>query len=224
MGATPIMNGDSDEVRRAWKQQQLWSQAGSLFKRRIGQARIVALCLAIATAILAVASMQVIGWAPWAGRILAAAAATTAGIGAIVQRRVGTAQVSAWTRARSASEGVKSEVYQRLAGGHRYLSGNPNVTLSQQVEKILQGVSELERHTLRAIGTPKPLPDVHDVATYIRDRVNGQIARYYRPRARDYEARVRRLRLAGDVLGALAVVFGAVAAAFEITNPARRRL
>jgi hypothetical protein len=208
----------TEALQRAWEQQRLWSQTANRLKNRIGQARLMALCLAIATAILAVAAVQVTGWAPWAGRILAATGAITAGVGTIVQRRVGTTQVSAWTRARSASEGVKSEVYQRLAGGRRYTSGNPDLTLSQQVEKILKGVSELQRHTLRVTVTPKPLPKVHDVATYITNRVDDQITRYYRPRAHDYETRVRRLRLAGDVLGALAVVFGAVAAAFGITN------
>ena len=62
-------------------------------KEGIGRARLAALCLAIATAILAVAVVQVADVASWAGRLLAATAAITAGVGTIVQRKVGTVQV-----------------------------------------------------------------------------------------------------------------------------------
>lgn len=212
------MAGDTDALDRAWTEQRRWSLTAVRLRHRIARARLLALCLAIATAVVAVAAVQIAGVAPWAGRTLAAVGAVTAGVGTIVQRRVGTAQVSAWTRARSASEGVKSEVYRRLAGGHSYAAGDPDSTLAEQTGKVLDGVSDLQRHTLGITLDAKPTPDVHDVDTYVTQRVNDQIERYYRPRASAYERRVRRLRVAGDVAGIVAVLLGAVAAAFEVTS------
>jgi hypothetical protein len=59
---------------------------------------------------------------------------------------------------------------------------------------------------------------VSDVDSYLTHRVDDQIDSYYRPRASRYEQRVRRLRAAGDALSVVAVVLGALAAAFDVTE------
>ena len=64
----------------------------------------------------------------------------------------------------------------------------------------------------------KTLPAVSDLDSYIEQRVNEQITSYYRPRAALYETRVRRLRAARDAVSAIAVVLGALAAAFGISG------
>ena len=102
-----------DALSWALAQQRVWSQTASALKSRIDRAR--ALALAIAAATLAVAAVQVAGLSSWAGRTLAAAAAISAGLGPMSQRRAGTGQIQAWTRARTASEGLKTEVYAYLA-------------------------------------------------------------------------------------------------------------
>jgi hypothetical protein len=50
--------------------------------------------------------------------------------------------------------------------------------------------------------------------------VDDQIDGYYRRRATTYQRRVNRLRRAGDVLGVVAVIVGAVAAATDISDVA----
>jgi hypothetical protein len=212
------MAEDPEALQRAWAQQRLWSQTANQLKHGISQARLLALCLAIVTAIAAVSAVQVDELSSAGGRVLAAAGAIAAGLGTLVQRRAGTDQVRAWTRARSASEGIKSEVYRRLAVGDRDDDNGPDDSLSQRTAEIVNAASDLQRHTLSVTATPRPLPDVHDIGTYITHRVDDQIDGYYRPRAREYETRVRWLRRAGDALGTLAVVFGAIAAAFGITD------
>jgi hypothetical protein len=64
----------------------------------------------------------------------------------------------------------------------------------------------------------KPPPAVTDLDGYVALRVDDQIDRYYRPKAVTYQRRVERLRRLGDALGVTAVVFGAVAAAFDVAG------
>ena len=69
---------------------------------------------------LATVADQADGLSKSAGQSLSAAAAITAGLATIVQRRVSTGQIKDWARARSASEGLKTEIYSYLGGGISY--------------------------------------------------------------------------------------------------------
>ena len=104
----------------AWNQQRIWSQTANRLKRGINTARRAALVLGIAAAVLAVAAVQAAGISSWGGRVLGLLVGVSAGVAPMLQRRTGTPQVEAWTRARSASEGLKTEVYEYLAGGSAY--------------------------------------------------------------------------------------------------------
>ena len=66
---------ESTQLTWAWAQQRIWSQAASRLKRRIDQARLAALVLGVATAVLAVAAHQVGGLSVHAGQALSATAA-----------------------------------------------------------------------------------------------------------------------------------------------------
>jgi drug/metabolite transporter (DMT)-like permease len=90
----------SSQLTWAWAQQRIWSQTPGRLKQRINQARLAALLLGIATAVLAVAAQQVGGLSKPAGQALSAAAAITAGLATLAQRRVSTGQSKDWTRAR----------------------------------------------------------------------------------------------------------------------------
>ena len=204
------------QLTEAWAQQRIWSQAATRLKRRIDQARRAALLLGIATAVLAVAADQAGGLSVLAGRVLSAAAAITAGLATLLQRRAGTGQIRDWTRARSASEGLKSEVYRYLAGGAAYTGPDRDQRLGAETRSITEAVADLRRHALGIGPDAKPIPPVRDTASYITGRVNDQISNYYTPRAGVYDRRVRRLRMAGDLLGVTAVVLAALAAAFQI--------
>ena len=151
-----------------------------------------------------------------AGRALSATAAITAGLATLLQRQVSTGQIRDWTRARSASEGLKTEIYSYLAGGAAYTSPDRDQRLGTTTRGIVEAVSDLQRHTLGIEPDTKPLPAVHDTDSYIALRVNDQIDNYYNKKAAIYDRRVRRLRAAGDLLGVTAVVLAAVAAAFGV--------
>jgi hypothetical protein len=207
----------TEQLISAWAQQRIWSQAASRLKRRIDQARQAALLLGIATAVLAVAADQAGGLSVVAGRVLSAAAAITAGLATLVQRQASTGQIRDWTRARSASEGLKTEIYRYLAGGTAYTSpGRRDQRLGAETRAITEAVADLRRHALGIVPDTKPIPPVRDVDSYITERVNDQIGNYYTPRAGRYENRVRRLRMVGGLLGVTAVVLAALAAAFQI--------
>jgi hypothetical protein len=200
----------------AWAQQRIWSQSSNRLKQRIDRARLAALLLGIATAVLAVAAGQIGGLSMPAGRILSAGAAITAGLATLLQRRVSTSQIRDWTRARSASEGLKTEIYSFLGGGTSYTCPDRNQRLGAETRRIVDTVSDLRRHILGIEPDTKALPEVHDVDSYIVLRVNDQIRNYYDRKAGVYETRVRRLRAVGDLLGVTTVVLAAIAAAFQV--------
>lgn len=202
----------------AWAQQRIWSLTANRLKRHIDRARAAALLLGIATAVLAVAAHQVGGLSALAGQALSAAAAVTAGVATLVQRRISTGQIRDWTRARSASEGLKTEIYSYLGGGAAYTGSDRDQRLSAKTSGIVDAVGDLQRHTLGIEPDAKPIPLVHDADSYTALRVNDQIRNYYRKKAVIYEGRVRRLRMAGTLLGAAAVVLAAVAAAFKVDS------
>jgi len=207
---------EPEQLTWAWAQQRIWSQAANRLKQRIDHARLAALLLGIATAVLAVAAGQTGGLSMPAGRTLSAGAAITAGLATLLQRRGSTDQIRDWTRARSASEGLKTEIYSYLGGGAAYTGPGRDQRLGAQTRRIAEAVSDLQRQTLGIEPDAKPMPAVHDIDSYIALRVNHQIHAYYTPKAAIYETRVRRLRMAGDLLGVTAVVLAAVAAAFRV--------
>jgi hypothetical protein len=211
---------DSEQLTWAWAQQRIWSQTANQLKKRIDQARLAALLLGITTAVLAVAADQAGGLSMLTGRVLSASAAVTAGIATLLQRRVSTEQITDWTRARSASEGLKTEIYSYLAGGTAYTrpDGDRDARLGAETRSITEAVSDLQRHTLDIESDGRLMPDVHDLGTYITLRVDEQVNNYYKKKAAIYERRVRGLRVVGDLLGITAVVFAALATAFQVTG------
>jgi len=198
----------------AWAQQRIWSETANRLKHGLETARRAALVLGIAAAILAVAAVQLAGVSSAAGRVLGLLAGVTAGLAPALQRRAGTRQVAAWTRARSAAEGLKSEVYEYLTGGSAYTAADRDQQLGSRSRAILRGVSDLLLHAAGIQPDSKPLPDVSGVDSYIAERVNHQIDRYYKPKAARYRTLASRLRLAGEILGGIAVLLGAAAASF----------
>jgi hypothetical protein len=208
----------AEQLTWAWAQQRIWSQSANQLKQRLDRARRTVLLLAIATAVLAVAANQIGGLSMPTGRTLSASAAITAGVATLLQRRAGTEQIRAWTRARSAAEGLKTEIYSYLAGGTAYGGADRDQRLGIETHNIVGAVSDLERQTLKVKPDSTPIPAVRDTDTYIAVRIDDQIHNYYRKKAAIYETRVVRLRGVGDVLGVIALVLAALAAAFRMDS------
>lgn len=204
------------ELNWAWAQQRVWSVTANDLKRQLDRARQVALLLSISAATLAVAATQLSDPFPDVGRALGAAAAVSAGLATVVQRRVGTDQIRAWTRVRSLSEGLKTEVYSYVAGGTAYTNIATRAhVLAGRSREMVGNAADLQRHTIDVNPDGKAVPSVANLADYLSTRVGHQINNYYRPQARGYERRVRRLRRLGQALGAVTVILAAVAASFD---------
>jgi hypothetical protein len=206
----------SPQLARVWKQQRIWSQAANHLRKSIDRARFASLLLAIATAAFAVAADQVGGLSDGAGQALGAAAAITAGLATLIQRRIGTDTIRNWIRARSASEGLTTEVYSYLGRGTAYAGPDCDQHLGTEARRIVDAVEDLQLHTMGIEPDDKPVPQIHDTASYINERVNDQIHNFYRQKAPVFERRARRLRNLGDLLGLIAVALAALAAALKI--------
>jgi len=193
----------AEQLAWAWARQRIWSQSANQLKQRLDRARRTALLLAITTAVLAVAANQIGGVSMPVGRTLSVMAAITAGVATLLQRRASTQRIRAWTRARSAAEGLKTEIYSYLAGGTTYAGADRDQRLGIETHNIVEAVSDLERHTLNVQPDSRPIPAVRDTDTYIALRIDDQIHNYYRKKAAIYETRVVRLRTVGDLRGGL---------------------
>ena len=93
------------------------------------------------------------------------------------------------------------------------MGGDPARHLAERTRSIDESMGDLLARTARVAPVPKPMPAVHDAASYIAVRVRDQIDHYYQPRAARYQVVVTRLRLVGDALGVVAVVLGVAAGA-----------
>lgn len=204
-------------LRWAWEQQRIWSEAANRLKQRLDRARTTALVLALTAAVLAVAATQLTGPPSWTGRTLSAGAGIAAGIATFFQRQVGTDQIRIWTRARSVSEGLKTEIYSYLAGGSTYTDpADKDRVLDKRTRDLVGNVEDLQRHTTGITTDGKALPAVTGAQDYITHRLNQQINSFYRPKAALYEDRVRHLRGLSTALGAATVVLSVLAASFDL--------
>lgn len=204
-------------VDQIWREQSQWSALADRMKRGIENARAMALVLIIVVAVLGTGSAALSGADALSGRILAAGAALGAALVPILRPRFGSAAIRDWTRARSVSEALKSDVYRWLA--------QPQVTelsdLQARLDTLHDDTTDLRERLDGVEAQPRPLPAVNDPSTYVTVRVLGQIESFYRPRARQLKKRLDRfdraalgLAFIGALLGAAAAVFGTGIAAW----------
>ena len=195
-----------------WRRQSMWSQASDRLKRRIGRSRLVALLLTIMGAVFGTVSAEVIADSVVPGRILAACAAVVLALASFAARAAPPSLVRDWTRARSTSEALKSDVYTYLSRTGAFRIDDRDDVVLRRLDDLSRSVGDLVRHTTGIESADRPLPDVYDVGTYFATRVEGQITGYYRPKALLMAARVRLARRLELSLGVLATVFGGVVA------------
>ena len=192
----------------AWRQQSVWSQVGDRLKRGLQRRRWILLGLTIAGGILSAAAAGV-GLSTPLGKTFAFAAGACLGVAAIVQTTAGITAVRDWTRARSISEGLKSEVYAALAG-----FGSPDFDAT--VKRIIDDGDDLLVHAAGIKPTARGLPRVSDTESYLTIRVRHQIDRYYEPRAAALGRIVRIYRGVELGLAVLGVLLAVGAGTWEI--------
>jgi hypothetical protein len=201
-----------DVAERVWNEQSIWSQAASRMKRRIEHTRLAALLITVAVAVFGTTASAV-GVDNIPGRILAAAAGLGAASLPVLQRFWAGNALKHWVGLRSVSEGLKSDIYLWLAGAGAFAVDDASgAVLQDRADKIAQDASHLIRFRDGVEPVRRPLPPVHNGASFFQIRVASQIDGYYRPRAVLLERRLKKFRRGQILLAAVTAVLGFVAA------------
>ncbi|MEU4253544.1 DUF4231 domain-containing protein [Amycolatopsis sp. NPDC026612] len=200
-----------DAITLLWDRQSIWSQAANRLKARISRARVLVLSFTVAGAVAGAVSANV---PQPAGRFCAAVAAVALALAALAARGAAPEIVRDWTRARSMSEALKSDLYSRLAGVGKFGGTDRDEVVLRALAELSANAGDLVRHTTGLSPRVRPLPAVGDVESYATVRVRGQLDDYYRPKSRLMAARVRTARRWEIGLAAAAAGLAAVVAVF----------
>jgi hypothetical protein len=195
----------------AWARQSVWSQAADRLKAVPSRARRLRLGLTVVGAAVALAGSQLRPVNAPAGTALAVLAAVVlAGVG-LLGATQNAEQVRRWTRARSVSEALKTEVLLcRTSAGDYAGVVEPERRLEAVVQRLEREAGDLQPWTVGIHPATRPLPAVHDLASYLEVRVRrSQVEGFYEPEA----ARLRgRLKVAKTVEVTLALAAAGLAA------------
>lgn len=205
-------------VEWAWRRQSVWSQTANALKAGPGRMRSLRLVLTAAAAVLALAGSQIKSVSFPASVALAITAAVALAAAGLLRSRANAEQVRRWTRARSVSEALKTELYLFLSKSGRYDTGDDPAVLEQRLEAETQRLEaeagDLQRYTDGVTAVDRPLPAVHDAASYLEVRVRqSQLDGYYEPKARAMRRRLRQLKITEVTLALIAAGLAGAAAA-----------
>lgn len=195
-----------------WREQSLWSRAADRMKRRIELARRIALVLVVVVAALATTAGALAESVPGLARALAAGAAAGSALLPVLRPAWSGARLREWTRARSVSEALKSEVYLWLAKAGRYRDDSTGARLREETNRVCSDAGDLLRYRQGIEPADRPLPAVSDPSSFFAVRVRSQIDGYYRPKAAALAVTLRRFRIAEITIGAAGAVVGGAAA------------
>lgn len=200
-------------VNDLWRQQSLWSLTANRMKRQIARARALSLAVTVAAAALGALAGVLAGPAPTASRVLIALAAF--GVAAIPLLRPGWSgrKLRDWTRARSVSEALKSEIHLWLARAGQYQDDQQGIRLRKKASKVRSDGADLLRYQTGITPSERELPPIHDLTSYFEVRVTQQIKSYYRLKAARLQSVLRSFRAAEIALALIGAVLGATAAA-----------
>ena len=199
-------------VEEVWRQQSIWSQTANRLKASIGRARSAALALTVGGAVLATLATRLPAAQVTASSVLAITAAVAVGLVPVLRPWCTGRVLRDWTRARSVSEALKSEIYLYLAHAGQYRGEDRDRQLREATNQAQEQVTDLLRYSIDLQPVQRALPEVDDYASYLRVRVDGQIDGYYRSRAQHLQKRLRQFRRVELALAVAGVVLGALAA------------
>jgi hypothetical protein len=197
-----------------WQRQNVWSKAANGLKHDIGRARLWALRFAVAGAVASTASAQFGRWNSTLAWSLGVLAALLLGLSPVVGGRATSQMTRDWTRVRSVSEALKTQIYSYLAGVAPYRGADRRQALQNNVEQIVADQPDLTRYIAGIEPDNRELPAVQDVPSFITGRLNSQIDGYYRPKAAEFRQRLRNLRVVEFVLSLFAAALAAVTGFF----------
>ena len=206
-------------VESAWRDQARWSETAGLLKSGLGRWRVTAAVAGALGALLTttagtLAALPAELQPAWPGTRAACAGLGTlllALVPYVLKARVSAEQVRAWTRARAASEALKETIYRYLLGAAPFSPAAPPAELVRRCQAIKQGLSDLGALAATVVPAAKPRPTGLDADGYVAERIDGQVDRYYYPKARSNALTARRLRAVEFALSLLATALGAAA-------------
>ncbi|HTZ29727.1 MAG TPA: DUF4231 domain-containing protein [Streptosporangiaceae bacterium] len=215
-----MAGGTSSELAGAiWDKQSVWSQAADRMKAGIERARAAALGLTIMAAVLTTLATQVASLSSAVGKALAIAAAVSVGLAPVARSRLAAVPLADWTRARSVSEGLKSEMYTYLAGAGEYRGDGRDQQLGARTQQVLTDADDLIRHTAGLGPVKRSLPHISDAGTYLTGRLDPQLD-WYSMRAGTLRTKLAWVRYVLIALSALGVALAALAATLALTAAA----
>ena len=191
----------------------MWSQTADRLKA--GPARVwgFRLGLTVVAAALALAGSQVKAVSLPASVALASAAAVALAAVGLLRARQNVEQVRRWTRARSVSEALKTEVFLFLTGSGTYHGPDRERRLDAEVQRLEHEAGDLQRYAQGVQARTRPLPAVRDVDSYLAVRVRqSQLEGYYEPKASLLRRRLRALKIVEVTLALAAAALAALAA------------
>ena len=189
----------------AWQRQSVWSQTADKLKTGPHRSWRLRLGLTVAAAALALAGSQLKAVSLSASVGLAIAAALAMAMVGLLRSRQSVDQVRQWTRARSVSEAIKTEVFMFLAGTGSYEASGAELRLETEIQRLEREAGDLQRYTEGVQAKARPLPEVHDVDSYLDVRVSrSQLAGYYEPKARQLRQWLRTAKIVEVVLALVA--------------------
>jgi SMODS and SLOG-associating 2TM effector domain 1/Protein of unknown function (DUF4231) len=210
--------GENGLVEDLWRQQSIWSQTANRMKASIGRARSATLALTVGGAVLATLAASLPAGHATARSVLIGVAAVGVGLVPVLRPRWSGQVLQDWTRARSVSEALKSEIYLYLAGAGDYRGDDRERRLKLCTDSARQEAADLLQHSVDVEPVQRALPNVHDYASYLQVRIDGQIDGYYRPKARQLRVRLDWFRRVELILAVAAAVLGALAASLAQWN------
>ncbi|MGY1668979.1 DUF4231 domain-containing protein, partial [Geodermatophilus sp. SYSU D00696] len=194
-----------------WQRQSVWSQAADQLKAGPSRARRLLLLLTTAGAAMALAGNQLEPISlPASIAVATLAAVMLAAVGLLGARQT-VEQVRRWTRARSVSEALKTEVFLFLTGGGDYATGDAEQRLDAEVQRLEREAGDLLPWTHGLRPKPRRLPAVQDLETYLEVRVRqSQLASYYQPKAAQFRTLLRAAKVASVTLALIAAALAAL--------------
>lgn len=201
-------------VEWAWQWQSVWSQTADALKAGPSRARRLRLVLTIVGAALALAGSQLQPISRGLGVAAAVVAAVVmAGVAALSGRQ-SVEQVRRWTRARSVSEALKTEVFLFLIRTGDYAGAGREQRLDAEVQRLERESSDLLGYAEGVVPKLRPLPRVQGVDSYLAVRVRqSQLEGFYEPKAAQLRARLRTAKAVEVTLALVAAALAAMTAA-----------
>jgi len=105
-----------------------------------------------------------------------------------------------------------------LAGIGRYRGADRDRHSQDKVDAIQRDAGDLLRHIAGLQPVARALPAIHDLDSYVQQRVTAQIDGYYRPQAARQQQRLALVRQAEFVLGGAGAVLAAVGATWQLSG------